>query len=115
MFKIVRLPLLSVILAIFITAGTYYISRNTHITFSHSFGACAQVPAPAEPALIQNETSRGFPAPYEKTIPSQVNSGLCGMQLLFTHTFDYANMIVDFVVWGALILIILNVSSFNKK
>jgi hypothetical protein len=117
MSKIAKIILLSFTLAVLITAGTYFISHSSQVSFAQPLGECAFLPDSGKPlpSQSQNKTSHGFPAEYKQNTPHQLAGGICGPSLEYTHEFSYAYAGLDVLIWWAIVFVIFQVSRPNKK
>jgi preprotein translocase subunit YajC len=86
MSKIAKIILLSFTLAVLITAGTYFISHSSQVSFAH-----------------------------KQNTPHQLAGGICGPSLEYTHEFSYAYAGLDVLIWWAIVFVIFQVSRPNKK
>jgi|GEM_PF-7110027 hypothetical protein len=116
MSKVAKRILLSFILAVLITAGTYFISHSSQVSFTQPFGGCALTTSNTSlPSQSQNKTSHGFPAEYKQDTPHQLAGGICGASLEYTHQYNYGYAVLDVFIWWAVVYAIFQVSRPNKK
>jgi hypothetical protein len=86
----------AVVVAVVVTAATYFVVATTAVSLT--VGSCA-LPN-ATPPLTPVQTDRGFPFVYVQKTPSTFGGGTCGPFLQYKNSLDFRRLIADFLVWG---------------